>query len=253
MRRALEIAGRKSGTPSIVIHVPKTRTPEAEDLYRSELAWLAAELERRTGRPLDPERLRQAVRVRNAIRRRIRDLRPGLSGADFASLIHLDGLLAADRMAAFLDGHRFVRSARAGLPVLVAGSPLPPGDLPWLDLLGSSGFAIVADATCTGDRAVDFGVDEASDPFEALVRAYHRNRRASSSGRTTSSTRTKLARARGAPSSGARSGDAISLRLEPQRAERRLGLSFLAVDVSCGEADSARLRTRVEAFAESLR
>jgi benzoyl-CoA reductase/2-hydroxyglutaryl-CoA dehydratase subunit BcrC/BadD/HgdB len=256
MRRSLEVAGRISGLPPVVIHVPKTRTPEAEGLYRSELAWLAEELERRTGRSLDREKLRHSVKARNAIRGRIRGLRPGLSGPDFTSLVHLDGLLAADEMAAFLESHPFARSARPGLPVLIAGSPLAPGDLPWLDLIESSGFSIVADATCTGDRAVDFDVDEAGDPFEALARAYHR-RPPCVFVRPNDEFYAyveKLARARGVRAVVWRSVRGCDLySLESQRAERRLGLPFLAVDMSCGDADSPRMRTRVETFAECLR
>jgi benzoyl-CoA reductase/2-hydroxyglutaryl-CoA dehydratase subunit BcrC/BadD/HgdB len=41
--------------------------------------------------------------------------------------------------------------------------------------------------------------------------------------------------------------------LEAPRAERILGLPFLAVDMSYGDIDSVRVRTRLEALAESLR
>ncbi len=256
MRRSLELAGRKSGSAAIVIHAPKTRTPEAEDLYRDELAWLAGELERRTGRRLDPECLRRSIRARNAIRRMIRDLRPALSGSDFVALVHLDAVLPAAEMAAFLESHTFGRSSRPGLPVMVAGSPLAPGDLRWLDLLESSGFSLVADVTCTGDRAVDFDADEHGDPLAALSRAYHRrppcvyirpNDEFYDYARG-------LARARAARAVIWRSVRGCDLySLEAQRAEKRLGLRFLALDMSYGDVDSPRVRTRVEAFAESLR
>ncbi len=140
MRRSLELAGRKSGIPPIVIHAPKTRTPEAEELYRRELSWLADELGRRTGRPLEPEALLRSITSRNAIRRKLRELRPGLSGSDFVALVHLDAMLPAADMRDLLNSYAFVLSSRPGLPVMVAGSPLTPGDLNWLDLLESSGF-----------------------------------------------------------------------------------------------------------------
>lgn len=256
MRRSLELAGRKSGSAAIIIHAPKTRTPEAEELYGDELAWLAGELERRTGRRLDPDNLRRSITARNAIRRKIRDLRPALSGSDFVALVHLDALLPGAETAAFLGSHAFGGSPRPGLPVLVAGSPLAPGDLRWLDLLESAGFNPVADATCTGDRAVDFDVDEHGDPLAALSRAHYRkppcifvrpNDEFYDYARG-------LARARAARAVIWRSVRGCDLySLESQRAEKRLGLPFLVLDMSYGDIDSPRVRTRVEAFAESLR
>jgi len=256
MRRCLEVAGRKSGTAPIIVHSPKTRTPEAEDLYLSELTWAAEELSRRTGRRLIADELRGSIRTRNGIRRRIRELRPGLSGSDFVALIHLDGLMAAGPMAGFLESYRFVRSPGSGFPVMVAGSPLAPGDLRWLDLLESSGFRVVADATCTGDRAVDFDVDEDGDPLEVLARAYfgkppcafiRPNDKFYAYAR-------RLTSARGARAVIWRSVRGCDLySLEAKRAEERLGLPFLALDMSYGDVDSPRLRTRIEAFAESLR
>lgn len=256
MRRCLELAGRKTGRTSIVIHAPKTRTPEAESLYLSELAWAAGELERRTGRPLDREELRNSIRTRNAIRRRIRGLRPRLSGSDFVALVLLDALLAAGPMDAFLQGRALARSGGSGVPVLVAGSPLAPGDLRWLDLLESSGFGLVADATCTGDRAVDFDVDEAGDPLAALARAYFRRPpciyvRPNDAFYDYAES---LIRERGVRAVIWRSVRGCDLYgLEAKRAERRFGLPFLALDMSYGDVDSLRLRTRIEAFAESLR
>ncbi len=256
MRRCLEFAGRKTATPPIVIHAPKTRTSEAEDLYLSELTWAAGELERRTGRRLDPGKLQRSIIVRNGLRRRIRDLRPALSGSDFVALVHLDALTAAGPMDALLKHPPVSRPAAPGLPVLVAGSPLAPGDLRWLDLLESSGFRIVADASCTGDRAVDFEVDEVGDPLEALARAYFRRPpciyiRPNDAFYEYAS---MLARNRGVRAVIWRSVRGCDLYgLETKRAEKRLGLPFLALDMSYGDVDSPRLRTRVEAFAESLR
>lgn len=256
MRRSLELAGRKSGSAAIVIHAPKTRTPEAEELYRDELVWLAGELERRTGRRLEPDSLRRSIRTRNAIRSKVRSLRSTLSGSDFVALVHLDAMLPAAEMAVFLESHAFGHSSRPGLPVMVAGSPLAPGDLRWLDLLESSGFSLVADVTCTGDRAVDFDVDEHGEPLEALSHAYHRRPpcifiRPNDEFYDYAN---DLARVRGARAVIWRSVRGCDLySLESQRAEARLGLQFLALDMSYGDVDSPRVRTRVEAFAESLR
>jgi benzoyl-CoA reductase/2-hydroxyglutaryl-CoA dehydratase subunit BcrC/BadD/HgdB len=118
------------------------------------------------------------------------------------------------------------------------------------------GFSLVGDATCTGDRAVAFDVDEHGEPLAALAHAYHRrppcvfirpNDEFYDYARD-------LARERGARAVIWRSVRGCDLyNLESQRAEKSLGLQFLALDMSCGDGDSPRLRTRVEAFAESLR
>ena len=135
---------------------------------------------------------------------------------------------------------------------------MTPADWPWLDELEEMGLAVVADATCTGDRAVDFTVEvpadkdplespgprlfpasacpfvRPNDEFYAYAAALSRRR-------------------------GARAVIWRSLRgwrihaLEPPRAGRLLGLPLLALDTSCGDASSPRVRTRVEAFLEGLR
>jgi benzoyl-CoA reductase/2-hydroxyglutaryl-CoA dehydratase subunit BcrC/BadD/HgdB len=258
MRRTLELAGRGSGHPPLVIHFPKTRTAEAEAFYLSELKWLADELVRRTGRSPSAEDLLRAIEARNEIRARIRDIRSCLSGGDFTALIHLEASLPAAEMLDFLAGFEAPPQHRQGLPVLTTGSPLMPADGIWLDLLEEAGLAVVADATCTGDRAIDFTVASGSDvdPLEALARAYFRRPPClfvrpndefyDYAGR--------LAREREVRAVVWRSLRGCDIHgLEPPRARQILGLPLLAVDVSCGDAASMRVRTRVEAFAESLR
>lgn len=259
MRRALELAGRRSGQASLVIHFPKTRTAEAEAFYLSELRWLADELTRLASRPFSSDGLRRAIRTRNDIRALVRRIRPRLSGGDFAALVHLESSLSGPEMLDFLAaGFEPPPVRRDGLPVLAAGSPVTPADWPWLDLLEESGLAVVADATCTGDRAVDFEVivGPEEDPLEALARGYFRRPPClfirpndefyAYAGR--------LARERGARAVIWRSLRGCDIHgLEPPRAERILGLPFLAVDMNCGDAASMRVRTRVEAFVESWR
>jgi benzoyl-CoA reductase/2-hydroxyglutaryl-CoA dehydratase subunit BcrC/BadD/HgdB len=258
MRRTIELAGRSSGHPPSVIHFPKTRTAEAEAFYLSELKWLADEMARRTGRPSSAEDLRRIIEARNEIRARIRVIRAGLSGGDFAALIHLEASLPAAEMLEFLAGFEAPPDRREGLPVLTAGSPLMPADGAWLDLLEESGLAVVADATCTGDRAIDFEIAAGpeDDPLEALARGHFRRPPClfvrpndefySYAGR--------LTRERGVRAIVWRSLRGCDIHgLEPPRARQILGLPLLAVDTNCGDAASMRVRTRVEAFAESLR
>jgi len=258
MRRALELSGRANGSEPIVIHVPKTRTAEAEELYVGELRRLAVELERRTGRALGDASLRQAIETRGAIRNRIREVRPGLSGSDFAALIHLESLLPPGAMMDLLDRETLPTGDLSGIHVLVAGSPHSPADLRWLDLVEESGFSVVADATCTGDRAIafDVGLEEGTDPIEALGRAYFRRPpcpfvRPNDEFYAWVNALAARSEARAVIWRSVRGCDIHSL--EVPRAERIIGLPLLALDMTYGDVDSVRIRTRVEAFAECLR
>jgi benzoyl-CoA reductase/2-hydroxyglutaryl-CoA dehydratase subunit BcrC/BadD/HgdB len=258
MRRALELAGRSAGREALIIHAPKTRSPEAEAYFVTEVRWLAGEMEKAAGRRLDREELRRAIALRNGIRGRLRLLREGLTGADFSVLVYLEARLPAGEMNAFLASFRPVPSASAGVPVLLAGGPLTPGDWPWLDELEETGLLVVADTTCTGDRAVDFTVEapEETDPLESLARGYFRRPpcpfvRPNDEFYAYAA---DLARRRGARAVIWRSLRGCDIHaLEPPRADRLLGLPLLALDVSCGESSSPRVRTRVEAFLEGLR
>jgi benzoyl-CoA reductase/2-hydroxyglutaryl-CoA dehydratase subunit BcrC/BadD/HgdB len=258
MRRALELAGRTAGREALIIHAPKTRSPEAEDYFVAEVRWLAGEMAKAAGGRLDREELRRAIAVRNGIRSRLRLLREALTGADFSALIYLEARLPAGEMKAFLASFHPVSSPVAGVPVLLAGSPLTPADWPWLDELEEMGLPVVADATCTGDRAIDFSVEAAEDedPLESLARGYFRRPpcpfvRPNDEFYAYAA---DLARRRGARAVIWRSLRGCDIHaLEPSRAERFLGLPLLALDTSCGDASSPRVRTRVEAFLEGLR
>lgn len=258
MRRALELAGRASAAGSLIIGVPKTRTAEAEALYEQELRWLASELGRRTGRMLESGPLRQAIEARDDIRARMRAVRTRLSGADFTALVHREETLSAERMIEFLDHYIIPAPRKPGIPVLVAGSPVATAELDWLRLLEDSGLSVVADATCTGDRAVDFsvGITGADDPLEALARAYFRRPpclfvRPNDEFYAYAS---RLVGERGVQAVVWRSVRGCDIHaLEAPRAARLLGRPLLDLDMSYGDSDSPRIRTRVEAFAESFR
>lgn len=258
MRRTLELAGRARSKGSLIIGVPKTRTAEAEALYAEELRWLASELGLRTGRKLESGLLRRAVEARDDIRNRMRLARTRLSGADFTALVHREETFSVEKMLDFLNGDNHFAPRKPGIPVLVGGSPITPAELGWLRLLEDTGLSVVADATCTGDRAIDFtiGTTDGDDPLDALARAYFRRPpcvfvRPNDEFYDYAS---RLAGERGVRAVVWRSVRGCDIHaLEAPRAARLLGRPLLALDMSYGDADSPRIRTRVEAFAESLR
>ena len=258
MRRTLDLAGRASTTGALIIGVPKTRSAEAEALYAGELRWLASEVGRRTGKTLEKHVLRRAVEARDEVRARMRAVRPGLSGADFTALVLLEETLSADKMIDVLNRPLAALPQKPGIPVLVAGSPITPAEMGWFRLLEDAGLSVVADATCTGDRAVDFSIGPAGaeDPLDHLARAYFRRPpclfvRPNDEFYAYAS---RLAAERGARAVIWRSVRGCDIHaLEAPRAGRKLGRPLLALDVSYGDSGSLRIRTRVEAFAESLR
>lgn len=256
MRRCLELAGRKSGSRSLVIHVPKIRTDEAEEFFRSELVWLYQELERLTGARPSDDALRAAIASHNEKRRLLREIRSGLSGGDFVSLLHLDALLPAAEMVAFLKDVRPAPPRTEGFSVMIAGGPSTPADLRWLDTIEDTGMRIVADATGTGDRAIDFEVDPGADPLAGLARAYFRKPpsiwvRPNDAFYDYAGT---LARKRSVRAVIWRSWKGCDVwSLESRRAVQKLGIPLLALDMTFGDIDSARIKTRLAAFRESLR
>jgi benzoyl-CoA reductase/2-hydroxyglutaryl-CoA dehydratase subunit BcrC/BadD/HgdB len=258
MRRVLELAGHPAGADSLILHAPKTRSLEAENYYVEEIRWLAGELEKEAGRRLDPERLRRTIAARNNIRDGIRLFRDGLSGADFAALIYLEARLTAGETETLLASLEPGPFRPPGIPIMMAGSPLTPSDWNWLDELEDMGLPVVADATCTGDRAVDFAVEARAgeDPLEALARGYFRRPpclfvRPNDDFYAYAA---DLAGRRGARAVVWRSLRGCDIHaLESPRAERLLGLPLLALDMNCGDASSTRVRTRIEAFLEGLR
>ncbi len=256
MRRCLELAGRKSGSPPAVIHVPKTRTAEAEAFYLGELGWLAADLEKRAGRRPSDRELRFVIETHNEKRRLMREARPKLRGGDFLSLVLLDGLLAAADMIDLLKRGIPASFPSEGVPVMLAGSPSAPADIRWLDILESLGLTVVADATSTGDRSIDFDVAAGGDPLMDLARAYA-GKPPCAWARPNDAFydyAASLVRRRGARAVLWRSWRGCDIwSLEAPRAVRKLGLPLLALDMTFGDIDSARIRTRVEAFAEELR
>jgi benzoyl-CoA reductase/2-hydroxyglutaryl-CoA dehydratase subunit BcrC/BadD/HgdB len=188
----------------------------------------------------------------------MRAVRARLSGSDFAALVHLEETLSSEKMVEALDRPIVAAPRNAGIPVLVAGSPVTPAELGWLRLLEDSGLSVVADATCTGDRAIDFSVGPggAEDPLGDLARAYFRRPpclfvRPNDEFYVYAS---RLAAERGVRAVVWRSVRGCDIHaLEAPRAARKLGRPLLALDMSYGDSDSPRIRTRVEAFVEGLR
>jgi benzoyl-CoA reductase/2-hydroxyglutaryl-CoA dehydratase subunit BcrC/BadD/HgdB len=258
MRRALELRSRRSGEPLTIINMPATRSRASRAYFKTEVRWLAKELTARAGCPLDIPRLRKTIGFRNGIRSGMRRLRKRLGGAEWTALVLSEFLLPPAEMTDLLAEVESLpgRTSPAELKMMIAGSPLTFEDLPFLEYVESLGASIEADATCTGDRAAALKIPVAGDPIDNLANAYF--------------DRPPCIWMR--PNDGFYrwAGDIAGRRgiravlwrtykncdiwsLETERARALLGLPLLALDMTCGDAVSIRVRTRVEAFLESLR
>ncbi len=138
---------------------------------------------------------------------------------------------------------------------MIAGSPLAGEDISFLEMVEGLGAEIVADATCTGDRWIDFSIAEDENPLDALSDGYFSKPPCIRS-------RPNDGFYRYAASLGAsRKVDAIlwrSLRFcdlwaaDAKRARRILNYPLLPLDMTFSDRDSPRIKTRIEAFLESL-
>lgn len=255
MRRSLDLIAQ-DGKQTLIIDMPATRTDDARNFFHTEMVWLKDSLEKQLGKQYDPESLRVVIKARNHIRERLRQLRKGLKGSQFSSLVQLESRLSPIDMMTLLDGlvvDNVIKSSAKRL--LICGSPLTPGDIKFLEMVEGAGAEIVADATCTGDRRIDFEIKEDGNPLTNLSQAYF--------------DRPPCIRARPNDEffdyakhlAKERKVDAVIWRTvrfcdlwssEFQRAQSILNMPMLNLDMTYSDTSSSRVAVRVEAFLENL-
>lgn len=255
MRRTLDLMSSQ-GKKTLIIDMPATRTSDSKEFFYSEIIWLANRLEESLGKKFNSDDLLSVIKGRNLIRSRLRELRHNLKGSQFSALVQLESRLAPIDMIALLDGLVVENVIKANAKrLMICGSPLTPGDIKFLEMIEKTGAEIVADATCTGDRRIDFTISEEGDPLRNLAYAYF--------------DKPPCIRAR--PNDGffdyaknlinTRNVDAIIWRTvrfcdlwssEFQRAQKILNLPMLNLDMTYSDTDSSRTAVRVEAFLENL-
>jgi benzoyl-CoA reductase/2-hydroxyglutaryl-CoA dehydratase subunit BcrC/BadD/HgdB len=151
----------------------------ARAFVRAELEALAAELERFTGRTLDPERLRAAIALHAEIdraRAALLDGRARLPMTDaelYAILRRGEWLWPEEHLAELRDAEARLAPSpvQPGIPALVTGYvPEPAGVLDALNRAGA--FVAADDYAAVGRRTVRAAPPEAGDPWAALVERY---------------------------------------------------------------------------------
>ena len=255
MRRTLDMMAH-DGKQTLIIDMPATRTPEAKEFFYSEILWLRDRLQEVTGNIFDQNKLLAVVKARNLIRKNLREIRHNIKGSHFSALVQLESRLSAVDMIALLDGLKVENSVNPNAKrIMICGCPLTPGDVKFLEMIERTGAEIVADASCTGDRRIDFEISEEGDILRNLADAYFN--------------RPPCIRARPNDNffeyaknlASKRNVDGVIWRTvrfcdlwasEFQRAEQLLNLPMLNLDMTYADTTSSRTAVRVEAFLENL-
>lgn len=255
MRRSLDLMA-SNGKKTLIIDMPATRTQDSRDFFFTEMVWLKDRLEQELGKKYDPESLRTVIKARNHIRNRLAQLRQNLKGSQFSALVQLESRLSPIDMLTMLDGLVVDNVTRANANrLMICGSPLTPGDIKFLEMVENAGAEIVADATCTGDRRIDFEIPEDGNPLKNLSQAYFDRPpciRARPNDEFYDYTKKMISQ---------RNIDAVIWRTvrfcdlwssEFQRAQSIMNLPMLNLDMTYSDTNSSRVAVRVEAFLENM-
>ena len=171
-----------------VMEVPQMKSSIDRELLKAEYNRFKAELEKLTGVTIDAERLKRGIATVNSRRQalyRLSDLR----AADPVPISGLDALLI-NQVAFYDNPQRFTESVNnlcdeienrtvkgegvfpKGAPrILVSGCPMAVPNWKLPSIIETSGAAIVAEESCVGERGTQNLVDGSGATVEALMDA----------------------------------------------------------------------------------
>lgn len=188
IRRVYDNWKRNLPTPFVrIMSLPKKVGDEQVAWYREEIDLLRRDLQQQFDVQISSEHLREAIALHNETRRlqrRLYELRksasPPITGADSLAVMvaatamppeHYNGLLAT--LLEELEDETGAGSYRARL--MIVGSELD--DPAYIQAIEEQGGLVVTDSICYGTRTMWVDVDEtAADPVEALARYYIQER-----------------------------------------------------------------------------
>ncbi|HEX2988568.1 MAG TPA: double-cubane-cluster-containing anaerobic reductase [Chloroflexota bacterium] len=265
--------------PVYVMEVPNTKTERGRTLWRGEVAAFRDVIEELTGTRITPEALSGAIQLVNARRLALQRLYRTRQ-ADPVPISGKDALVAPQvsfyddpardaQMVNALCDELEQRVARnegvfpAGTPrILVSGSPMAIPNWKLHHILETSGAAVVCEESCTGTRAFsDLTGETGTSLDEQLDDIADRYMKINCACFTPNDERVediiRLAREY-------RADGVVHYNLQfchtyaheaakVQAALAKEGIPLLRVETDYSDADTAQLRTRVEAFLEMLR
>ncbi len=188
LRRIYDNWKRNIPTPFLkIMSLPKKVGEPQVEWYREEIQLLKADLEEHFKLEISEQGLRAAIKQRNQTRRLQRQLyalrtrqHPPISGAETLAVMVAGSAMPAERynglleqLLADLAHSNGTREYRARL--MIVGSELD--DPEYVDVIEEQGGLVVTDSICYGTRTMWVDVDEtADDPIEALARYYIQER-----------------------------------------------------------------------------
>ncbi len=188
IRRVYDNWKRNLRTPFVkIMSLPKKVGDAQVAWYRDEINLLRREVGEHFGVEVSDERLRQAIRLRNETRRLQRDLyalrkgkHPPITGAETLAVMVAGTAMPPQRYNALLqhllrDVHQVHTRLDYRARLMIVGSELDDPD--YLEVIEDQGGLVVTDSICYGTRTMWVDVDEqAADPAEALARYYIQER-----------------------------------------------------------------------------
>jgi benzoyl-CoA reductase/2-hydroxyglutaryl-CoA dehydratase subunit BcrC/BadD/HgdB len=179
LREVVRFGAEQTPEP-ILYNLLHARSPEAEAYGLERTHDLKLQLERLTGRPIEPHALSRAIAEGNTARQAIRELlrqregpHPKLSGSEALALI--GAWYFADRTEYALLAQQALREIQARPPlegprILIKGSPL---DSPHFSAeTESHGAIVVAEDDWWGSRAAGVDIDTTAEPIRAIFKKY---------------------------------------------------------------------------------
>jgi len=173
VRRAAERAAVAAKARAFLMHLPATwQTASAQSMYREELLRLSRFLVQLGGQPPDEDHLRRTMLAYDDGRRQLAAVAPTLTASK-----------AARAYAAFFATGEVPRAAPGqetpahgvGVPLALLGGPLCLRDHALLDMVEEAGGAVVCDGSETGERTLPPAFDKRAvrdTPLAALCDAY---------------------------------------------------------------------------------
>jgi benzoyl-CoA reductase/2-hydroxyglutaryl-CoA dehydratase subunit BcrC/BadD/HgdB len=173
--------GAEHAPEPILYNLLHARSSEAEAYGLERTHDLKVQLERLTGRTIEPQALLQAIAEGNAARQAIRELlrqreepHPKLSGTEALALI--GAWYFMDRTEYALLAREALREIQARPPlegprILIKGSPLDRPD--FSAEIESHGAIVVAEDDWWGSRAAGYDIDTTAEPIRAIFEKYY--------------------------------------------------------------------------------
>jgi benzoyl-CoA reductase/2-hydroxyglutaryl-CoA dehydratase subunit BcrC/BadD/HgdB len=264
--------------PTYVMEVPQTKTDAARALWKSEVLRYMAELEKVTGRTITAEKLKEGITTVNAKRRALQRL-TSLRAASPAPISGRDALLI-NQISFYDDPVRFtdkINELCDELDTRVAtGQGVAPADTPRLMLSGcpmavpnwklpyvveSAGAVIVGEESCIGTRNSRDLVDESGTTMDEMIDALvDRYMKIDCACFTPNDERLEnvTALAKAVKADGVLHYSLLFCQpysheaLKVDKALANAGIPMLSIETDYSMEDVEQLKTRVEAFMETL-